>query len=301
MRIGIIGGGVVGSALAKSLSEFCPVSLFDVDPKRSAGSEEEAVSADLCFVCLPTPKRKDAAGLDTRVLDGFFKRYEGTAGKRQFVVRSTVPIGYTRSVVERFKVTALHSPEFLTARCSFLDAQIPNRNIVGTPLFDGAGHGHLDAAATALSNLYVGRWPHVLLMPLSSCESEAVKLLTNTFFAIKVAAFNELKTICDAKGLLWETVLRTMLLDGRISPSHTQVPGPDGKPGFGGECLPKDADEVLKTLTEFDLPSMMTMGAIYRNVLDRQGAIDLHKHALTKHEANPTSGEGLGQSSSDKD
>jgi UDP-glucose 6-dehydrogenase len=93
-----------------------------------------------------------------------------------------------------------------------------------------------------------------------------VKLLQNGFFAVKVAYWNEARALADKLGLDWADVHGAVMTDGRIHPSHTQVPGPDGCRGFGGTCLPKDLAQLVHHL---EAEAYVTGAALHRNRHDR--------------------------------
>lgn len=239
MRIGIIGGGVVGRATARCFLEHVEdVCVYDVLPERQTHSLPETLAADLIFVCLPTPQKNKNLDCDLTSVESFFADHRGYS--KNFILRSTVPIGTTRRLWEQYGLPNLiHSPEFLTARCAATDAQLPARNIVGIPDWDG--HARWNDKTTCrdlLLNLYRNRFPGVPIYYTTADESESVKLFTNAFFAVKLAYWNEVRMLADKLGLNWERVIEAVLADGRISHSHTKVPGPDGKFGFGGSCLP---------------------------------------------------------------
>ena len=264
MRIGVIGGGVVGKATARAFLEHVDeVCIYDIDPTRRTTDRGSVVGCDIVFVCLPTPQ-KDDGSCDTSVLDEkFFDELHMWTPKRRenFVIRSTVPVGYTKRIAERFP-NVVHSPEFLTARCADVDAQMPSRNIVGFPT-GGFGDDH------PLIQLYRKRWPHVPLLRMSSNSSELIKLTQNAFFAVKVAFWNEAKSLCDKLHVDYDTLIKGILLDGRIHPSHTKVPGPDGLRGFGGTCLPKDLASYVNHLHSADLSAWVAQSAMLRNGEDR--------------------------------
>jgi UDP-glucose 6-dehydrogenase len=111
-------------------------------------------------------------------------------------------------------------------------------NVIGLPGTSPRRH--------PVRELYEKRFPGTQLLLTTSDESEAAKLGLNTWFAVKVSWFNELKSFCDAQGCDFETVRRVILADGRTTTHHTQVPGPDGKRGFGGTCLPKDLAQFIE-------------------------------------------------------
>jgi UDPglucose 6-dehydrogenase len=146
-------------------------------------------------------------------------------------------------------LSILHSPEFLTQRCAHVDFQCPARNIIGVP-----GWPHvtpaMESVALALGTLYRTRFPGVPCLLMQSDESELVKLAQNAFFATKVAFFNLVYELAQAKGLSFENVRAGMLSDGRIAHAHTAVPGPSGELGFGGACLPKDTANLETLLRE---------------------------------------------------
>ena len=85
---------------------------------------------------------------------------------------------------------------------------------------------------------------------MTSTESELTKLVVNGFFATKVTFFNAARAVCEATGCDWEHVLEGVMSDGRIAHAHTRVPGPDGRPGYGGACLPKDLLNLITTAGE---------------------------------------------------
>jgi len=105
---------------------------------------------------------------------------------------------------------------------------------------------------------------------MTSSESEAVKLFTNGFFSVKLAYMNEIALYSRKVGLEWEKVIAGIMADGRIAHSHTKVPGPDGKYGFGGECLPKDLNNLITCIEQAGCMAHMTRSASERNITDRE-------------------------------
>ncbi|HYE70415.1 MAG TPA: hypothetical protein VD932_02705 [Aquabacterium sp.] len=260
MKIGVVGGGVVGHATARCFMEHGEVRVYDVVPERCTHDLDSTLDSDLVFVCLPTPAGEDGV-CDTSAIDRFFAGVDGSAFcGRNFVLRSTVPVGTTRDIAARHQIpNIVHSPEFLTARCAVTDAQLPARNIIGMPYANGA--------LVALRSLYKKRFPGVPLHVVTSDESEAVKLMQNSFFAVKIATFNEFYEFAQKRGLNWERVLSAVLADGRIAHSHTIVPGPDGLRGYGGACLPKDIANLAHCIGE---DATILRAAIERNKRDRE-------------------------------
>jgi nucleotide sugar dehydrogenase len=260
-KVGVIGGGVVGRATARAYTECVEVRVHDVLPERSTHGLKETLDADIVFVCLPTPPRVDNGVHDLSHIEDFFGSY--VYASRNFVLRSTVPVGTTEYLRSQYKLQNLvHFPEFLTARCAEVDVCIPTRHIVG---------GHVCASSVALITLLGKRYPHVPVQLVGSRESELIKLALNSFYAVKVAFFNELHQYAEAVDAKWDRVLCGMLTSGRISPSHTDVPGPDGKYGFGGTCLPVNLIQLATDIMSQGLRADITMAAYNRNLGDREG------------------------------
>ena len=260
MKIGIVGNGVVGSATARCFMEWGEVRVYDqVDEKRTH-TLNETLGSDVIFVCLPTPQTRNGLGCNLAPLTLFFHSLSLEARKLNWVLRSTVPIGTTRNLRKDFDLPNLvHSPEFLTARCSFTDAQCPSRMIIG-----GAweGDNQSTACGNVLLDLYRRRFTGIPIHLMSSDESESVKLFLNGFFAVKVAYFNEVYALAKRLDLDWGTIMAGVMSDGRIAHSHTKVPGPDGKLGYGGTCLPKDLANLASLLQENSCEDWMTTAAL---------------------------------------
>lgn len=259
MKIGIVGNGVVGNATARAVNVgYVEVRVFDIDPTRSTHTFYATVlDTDIVFVCLP----------ETAV-DKFFSGFKGgNAGATNLVLKSTVPVGTTRRLAKMYDLPNLvHSPEFLTERRATLDARRPVRNVIGCPRIK---EEMVCRCCHMLRNLYERRWPNTPIHLMSSDESEYVKLMDNSFSAIKIAAFNEFRSGADAMGLDWHIVLEAVLAGGRINRCHTQVPGPDGMRGFGGKCLPKDLLQMIACFEDHKVLPVMMNSAKFRNVSDR--------------------------------
>jgi len=269
--LGIVGCGVVGNAMARAFMEWCSVKIYDTDLSRRTHTLDEVLGCEVIMVCLPTPQYDNGSyQCDTRILNKFFEMVSGHPGS--FALRSTVPIGYTADIFAKHRLNIVHSPEFLTARCSVVDAQCPARNIIGYPYlaFEGKHlHTPEQFEPHPLATLYQHRFKGTPLFIMSSSESEAVKLFQNSFFAVKVAFFNELNELSNKKGMCWAKIQKAMLADGRIAHSHTQVPGPDGKYGFGGACLPKDLGNLFGCQLTSGAAGKITKAALERNYYDR--------------------------------
>lgn len=276
MKIGVIGNGVVGNATARCFMEHAEVRVWDQVVEKSTHAFIDVLECDIIFVCLPE------AALDEFAKDVHSCCAAGSPIDFNLVIKSTCPIGTTRELSEKYGLKNLvHSPEFLTARCAVTDAQLPARNIIGcvrnihsgevVTLEDGTViNTPTYLCPRILQRLYRERFPGVPIHVMTSDESEAVKLFQNGFFAVKVGYFNEINELAAKLGLDWEVIRAAMLADGRIAHSHTQVPGPDGKYGFGGTCLPKDLTQLKQVAINAGLRPSMVLSAEARNLRDRE-------------------------------
>lgn len=255
--IGVVGGGVVGRATARTYVEFTEVRVWDRIPERATHALQDVARCDLVFVCLPTPSGKDGL-LDVSALRGFFESLVNLPGvSENIVIKSTVPVGTTAILARDYRLSICHSPEFLTERCALTDALIPSRNVLGVP------NSQLDLPLAAL--VYQERFPGVPLHVVSSDASEALKLFQNAYFAAKVSLFNEFYSYCLSERIDWQTVRGALLADGRIAHSHTQVPGPDGQRGWGGNCLPKDLKCLIRQMEEAGESPVVLSAVVERN------------------------------------
>lgn len=270
MKVGVIGGGVVGRATAGAFETHCEeVRIFDTDPTRSTVGDDLASVVEVCdlvFVCLPE-----------RIVEPFFDSLSKHAhedwSQQNWVIKSTVPIGTTRRLADRYGLTSVvHSPEFLTVRTALEDAKNPRLLVVGSPWKEPtpkSGVQCVDPASRMVLSLYNEVWPDLDCAYLTSDESEAMKLAMNSFFAVKVAFFNELYQFCHRAGLNYEEVREALVAEGRVGDLHTHVPGPDGQFGYGGRCLPKDLRAFIDQIETVGCSAPLMRAAQERNKYDR--------------------------------
>jgi len=262
MNLGIIGKGFVGNAIVQGLNHYYNLRVYDIDPKRSTNTFEEAIGCDLTFLCVPTPMHKDTGECDLSYIESVFEKVNQAASTSCiFVIKSTVPVGTTKKLNEKYKnIKIIHSPEFLTARTAATDFICPSRHIVG---------GETENGTDRLKQIYEERFPGVPCYAMTSDESEFIKYFANCFFATKVSYFNEMAIFARAHGLDWNRIIEGVMSDGRIGISHYQVPGHDGNFGFGGTCFPKDINALIKSFEKSGTNPIMLKAAWERNLLAR--------------------------------
>ena len=162
--------------------------------------------------------------------------FEKANNKPLYILKSTVLPGTTEKLSKQYpKCKIIFSPEFLTERTAKLDMLTQSRIILGGELL-------LTEKARDLFNL---RFKNKNIIQTDSKTAELIKYMNNTFFATKVSIMNEFKLLCDKIGANWEDALMGFVSDGRIGDSHLNVPGHDGKLGYGGTCFPKDVNALL--------------------------------------------------------
>jgi UDPglucose 6-dehydrogenase len=258
MKIGIIGKGFVGNAIFQGLNHYYDLRVYDIDSKRATHKFEEVIDCDLVFLSVPTPMHKDTGECDLSYIESVFEKVDQAVCSCIFVIKSTVPLGTTKKLNEKYKnIKIIHSPEFLTARTAATDFICPARHIIGGESENGTGQ---------LKQIYEERFPGVPCHTMTSDESEFVKYFANCFFATKVSYFNEMAVFARAHGLDWNKIIEGVMSDGRIGISHYQVPGFDGSLGFGGTCFPKDINALIKSFEKAEVNPIMLKAAWERNL-----------------------------------
>lgn len=236
MSIGIIGQGFVGNAIYQKFKNFYNISTYDLDSSKSNSTQEETMSKDIIFVCLPTPMSEDGTcytGIVEKAIDDI-----NSFGKCKIaVIKSTVPPGTADRLNTLYKdMYVAFNPEFLTERNAVEDFNNQNRIILGGPR----------PATTKLKQIYSKIFPKVHIIKTGPTHAEFVKYFTNCFLATKVSFANEMYQLISALGHDYDKVVEYATLDSRLGDSHWAVPGPDGDLGYGGHCFPKDLSALIK-------------------------------------------------------
>ena len=231
-KVGVIGNGFVGEAISFAFSSTSDLYVYDTDPLKSLNDLESVHKCDFVFICVPTPMFKDGSQ-DLSYVENVFKK---ATNKPIYILKSTVLPGTTDKLCKKYmNVKIIFSPEFLTERTAKLDILTQSRIILG---------GDLKLTDRA-KNLFNQRFKIKNIIHTDSKTAELTKYMNNTFFATKVSIMNEFKLLCDRIGANWEDALKGFISDGRIGDSHLNVPGHDGKLGYGGTCFPKDVNALL--------------------------------------------------------
>ena len=275
-KIGIIGNGFVGNSVAFGFSPTHEIKIHDKDPKRNLNTIEEVLKCDFVFVCVPTPMNEDGS-ISLDIVEKALQEISDKNKNRNntIILKSTMVPGSTNNFVNQFpKLNIIFNPEFLTERTAKLDFLTQARIILG-----GAKR-----LTKKVSKLFEERFMHTYIIETDTVTAELIKYMNNVFFASKVSIMNEMKMICDAIGADWKQALAGFTADQRIGDSHLNVPGPDGKMGFGGSCFPKDINAFTSMADDLgiDIPTIKGAWETNLNVRPERDWEKLEGRAVVK-------------------
>ncbi len=263
MNILIFGAGYVGLSLAALLARYNKINLIDVDDLKinkindgispldekplnkelkkncaniiaSHFNKDAVLKSNIIILALPTNYDEKTGQFNTKEIEKVISKVDKISKNKTIIIKSTVPVGYTEKLQKKYKnKNIIFSPEFLREGFSLKDNKYPSRIVIGSKSNEAKIFEKIIKKITLKKN--------VQTFFVSSSEAESIKLMSNTYLAMRIAFFNELDSFSMSNDLNTKKIIEAVCADPRISEGYNNPSF-----GYGGYCLPKDTKQLLK-------------------------------------------------------
>lgn len=256
-NVGIIGLGFVGEATYEGLKDSHNLFTYDISKNCNCESIDELVNkSEFIFVCVPTPMNK-IGQCDLSIVESVIHDISKKCENKIVIIKSTSPPETTKNFSDKFSnLSIVFNPEFLTEKNYINDFKNQEFIVLG---------GN-EASCNSVKEMYQRAFPDIKYFLTSSNTAELVKYTINNFLALKVSFANEIYTFAKLLNINYDELISICQNDIRLGKSHWQVPGHDGKMGFGGSCFPKDVSALLFEIEKRGMKSFIIKAAKSRNI-----------------------------------
>lgn len=296
MKLCVVGAGYVGFSLSVLLSEKNEIVIYDIDKEKinminnniSPIDDEDIYyclnnkklnlkatcdyqvafkNSKYIIICTPTNFDFKTNSFDTSSIEDTITKIKKVNNTAVIIIKSTVPIGYTKKIRKKYNMSIVFSPEFLREGRSLYDNLYPSRIVIGSKSKYGKEFAEILKNSSEKSD--------VDILYMNSDEAESVKLFSNTYLAMRVAFFNELDTFALDKGYNPKDIINGVSLDPRIGNYYNNPSF-----GYGGYCLPKDSKQLLQNYG--NIPEKIIKAVVESNITRKKYIVSVIKKKKPK-------------------
>ena len=260
-KVGICGVGFVGNAILQFLTNKKEIDIVAYDKYKHSEHKEisdfsQLLSTDLLYICLPTPYSNYIKTYFLKEINTILEALAVSQYKGVILIKSTLLPDFCSHMNTVYPdLFIVHNPEFLTARSAVSDFAKQKHIVLGFT-------EQAKVKTEYVKNFYQQLFPEATISITISEASALMKLSCNSFYATKVQFFTEIYLLCDQMKISYDEVKDLMLKNEWISPHHTNVPGPDSRISFGGDCFPKDLSALSAYMELKDVPNTVIKAVI---------------------------------------
>lgn len=252
--VAIAGTGMVGGTLQRFLEEVRGITPVLYDPPKGLSDTTVLNTANIVFVCVPTPFDDVRSVCDTTLVEDVLSVL---GDEKTVVIKSTVSPGTTERLQKQYpKKRILFNPEFLSEATADVDMRHPNRQIIGCT------EQSLKSAQIIMDLLPRAPFERIV----AATEAEMVKYMCNSFYALKVAYVNQIYDLCQKMGISYDQIKECVRTEPMMGTNHFEVIH-KGYRGYGGKCLPKDVRGLIALAKAYEVDMSLLVDAEKYNAI----------------------------------